>query len=162
MTLLLVSRETDPKLCTHWGVVCVGLSTGHQDSDMAICMCPWNSTERVPEPLIKPMGGCTWTSFNSHIFSTIHSMSKILWFSESLERDLSNDVFQLLGPNLSFFGLGPWAIIHGWQILLSLKYNFWWYHLKGLFLSFQKIRKSLKLDPWNPSYGSWKRPRNID
>ncbi len=30
------------------------------------------------------------------------------------------------GPNLSFFGLGPWAIIHGiasWQIFLTLKYE---------------------------------------
>ncbi len=107
------------------------------------------------------------------------------------------------GPNLSFFDLGPWAIIHGiaklantlsliyiievwwhhlkifwklrkipfkwcvsiqnfvgaiichfsaldhgllfmvspnWQILLSLKYELWWHHLKGIFLSFQKIQ----------------------
>ena len=35
-------------------------------------------------------------------------------------------------------------------------YELWWHHLKGLFLSFQKIRKSLKLDTRNSSYGSWK------
>ncbi len=41
-------------------------------------------------------------------------MSNILGFSGSLERDLSNvnPTFRW-GPNLSFFGLGPWAIIHG-------------------------------------------------
>ncbi len=41
------------------------------------------------------------------------------------------------------------------QILLSLKYELWWHHLKGLLLSFQKIRKSLKLDQRNSSYGCW-------
>ena len=43
-----------------------------------------------------------------------------------------------------------------WQIFLSLKYEFWWHHLKGLFVSFQKIIKFLTLDPQNSSYGSWK------
>ena len=33
-------------------------------------------------------------SFNSHNLSTVDLMSKMLGFSESLERDLSNDVFQ--------------------------------------------------------------------
>ncbi len=49
-----------------------------------------------------------------------------------------------------------------WQILSSLKNEYWWYHLKGLFLSFQKIRKSLKLDPRKSSYSSWKSSRTID
>ncbi len=40
-------------------------------------------------------------------------MSKILLYSESLEKDLSNDPKFRRGPNLFFFGLGPWAIIHG-------------------------------------------------
>ncbi len=36
-----------------------------------------------------------------------------------------NQIFRR-GPNLSFFGLGPWAIIHGWpkrQTVLLLKYE---------------------------------------
>ncbi len=40
-------------------------------------------------------------------------MSKMLWFSESLQKDLANDVFQSKfrwGHNLSFFAIGPWAI----------------------------------------------------
>ncbi len=37
------------------------------------------------EPLIKGRGVV------SHNFSTVDPMSKTLWFSESLERDLSND-----------------------------------------------------------------------
>ena len=57
------------------------------------------AAERVPEPLIKPLiklrgwggGGCSRTCFN---FSTVDIMSKMLRFSESLERDLSNDVFK--------------------------------------------------------------------
>ena len=55
-------------------------------------------------------------SFNSHNLSTVDPMSKILGFSESLEKFVSNDVFQSKissRPILSFFGLGPWAIIHG-------------------------------------------------
>ncbi len=41
----------------------------------------------------------------------------MLLFSDNLDRNLSYDVHW--GHNSSFFGLGPWAIIHGWQILLS-------------------------------------------
>ncbi len=49
-------------------------------------------------------------------FSTaiIDPMSKVLSFSESLESQMM--CFNLKfhrGHNLSFFGLGPWAIIHG-------------------------------------------------
>ncbi len=43
-----------------------------------------------------------------------------------------------------------------WQILLSLEYELWLHHLKGIFLSFQKILKFLTLGPQNSSYGSWK------
>ncbi len=71
--------------------------------------CTVCATKRVPEP-------CSWTSFISYNFSIIDPMSKMLWFYESLERDLSNDVFKSKfgwGHNLSFFSLGPWAIIHG-------------------------------------------------
>ncbi len=44
---------------------------------------------------------CCWTSFNGHNFSTVDPMWKFLGFSDSLERYLSNDVFQ---SNIS---LGP-------------------------------------------------------
>ncbi len=78
-------------------------------------------------------------------------MSKIIGFSESLERDLSNGVLQLIfGALICHFS----ALDHGllfmvspnWQILLSHKYEVWWHHLKGIFLSFQKIIKLLTLD----------------
>ena len=35
----------------------------------------------------------------------------------------------------------------------------WWYHLKSLFLSFQKNIKYLIFDTQNSSYGSWKIPK---
>ena len=57
------------------------------------------AAERVPERLIKRRGG--GLSFNRHNFSTVDPMWKFLGFSDSLERDLSNDVFQ---SNIS---LGP-------------------------------------------------------
>ncbi len=44
-------------------------------------------------------------SFNSHNLSTVDPMSKILGFSESLEKFVSNDVFQSkisLRPNCHF------------------------------------------------------------
>ncbi len=56
------------------------------------------AAERVPEPLIKRRGGC---SFNSHNLSIVDAMSKKFGFSEGLERDLSNYVFK---SNIS---LGP-------------------------------------------------------
>ncbi len=49
------------------------------------------AAERIPKPLNERS---SWTSFNSHNLSIIDPMSKILGFSESLERDLSNDVLQ--------------------------------------------------------------------
>ncbi len=35
-------------------------------------------------------------------------------FSESLERDLSNDVLKSTISSGEFFGLGPWATYHAW------------------------------------------------
>ena len=73
------------------------------------------TAERFPKSLIK-RGGGGGVSFNSHNLSTVDPMSKIFGFSESLEKFVSNDVFQSKissRPNLSFSGLGPWAIIHG-------------------------------------------------
>ncbi len=107
---------------------------------------------KIPKP--SDRGGCSWTSFNSHNLSIVDPMSKFLWFSESLGRDLSNDVLKsnifVRGPNLLFFGLGPWYRQID-KYFLSLKYELWWHYLKGLFLSFQKIKKSLILDPRNSS-----------
>ena len=63
-------------------------------------------------------------SFNSHNLSTVDPMSKTLGFSESLEKFVSNDVFQskiLSRPILSFSGLGPWAIIHGTALLVPFE-----------------------------------------
>ncbi len=47
------------------------------------------------------------------------------------------------------------------QIILSLKYDFWWHHFNCFFLSFQKILKKLPLDPRNSSYGSGKNPEPL-
>ncbi len=80
-------------------------------------------------------------------WAIIHGIAKLantfisqIWFLMTpFERYL--DTFQMMcfnpkfnrGPNLSFFGLGPWAMVSpNWQILLSLKYELWWYHLKGI------------------------------
>ncbi len=106
-----------------------------------------------------PMNGGGGGSISSHNFSTVDPMSKLLWFSESLENYLLNDVFQ---SKISFCPFS--ALDHGllfmvspnWQILLSLEYQLWWYRLKGLFVSFQKNMKFLIFDPQNSSYGSWK------
>ncbi len=59
-------------------------------------------------------------------------MSKFLEFSESLERDLSNDVLQIqhfVGAIISHFsaldhGLLLSMVLRNWQIRLSLKYEF--------------------------------------
>ena len=67
------------------------------------------TAERFLKSLIKRRGG--GVSFNSHNLSTVDPMSKTLGFSESLEKFVSNDVFQskiLSRPNFPFSGLGPW------------------------------------------------------
>ncbi len=48
------------------------------------------TAERFPKSLIKRRG----VSFNSHNLSTVDPMSKTSGFSESLEKFVSNDVFQ--------------------------------------------------------------------
>ncbi len=40
----------------------------------------------------------------------------------------------------------PWSKAEKWQIMAPNKYWIKTHHLKGLFLSFQKIRKILTLD----------------
>ncbi len=71
------------------------------------------------ETFPKSLNGGGGVSFNSHKLSTVDPMSKILGFSESLENSFQIMCFNFnpkfhRGPNLSFFGLGPWAIIiHG-------------------------------------------------
>ncbi len=106
---------------------------------------------RVPEPLIKRRGRCSWASFNSHTFNYWSDFWK-------LRKRPSNDVFNqnFVGAiiNLSFFGLG--AIIHG-VAKLANTIEIWTlmtpFERLGLFLSSQ-----LKLDARNSSYGSWKCP----
>ncbi len=66
------------------------------------------------------------------------------------------------GPNLSFFGLGPWAIIHGIAKLANTFYlsnmNFDDTILKGLFLK----HKIFDIGSTELSYGSGKSLRTID
>ena len=97
------------------------------------------AAERIPKPLNKR--GCSWTSFNSLNLSIVDLMWTFLWFSESLERNLSNDVLQ---SNLSFFGLGPWAIIHDIAKLVNTFISQTWFLMtpfKLFFRSFLKIPK---------------------
>ena len=59
-------------------------------------------------------------------------------------------------------GYNPWYWAEIGKFCHLPKINIDEYYLKGLILSFQKIIKSLKLDPRNSSYGGWKSPRAID
>ncbi len=89
--------------------------------------------------------------FNSRNFSTVDPMSKILWF-------IWNRPFKWCVSIQIFFGaiiciFRPWTMVSpNWQILLSLEYEVWWHHLKGLFLSFQKIVDigSTEFKLWQP------------
>ncbi len=80
-------------------------------------------------------------SFNSHNLSTVDPMSKTLGFSESLEKFVSNDVFQSkisLQPRT--MGYNPWyGLIRNYFYLSNI--NFDGTILKGLFLSFLKFLK---------------------
>ncbi len=54
------------------------------------------------------------------------------------------------GPNLSFFGLGPWAIIHGIAKIANTfisQDELWWHHLKGLFLKLSENHKIVEIEP---------------
>ncbi len=101
--------------------------------------------------------GCSWTSFNSHNFSTVDPMSTFFRFFESSERDLSNDVFQsnyLFGTIICHFlalDHGPLSMVCPILILIII-----WTSLTPFerYLSkLQKIRKLLKLNPRNSSHG---------
>ncbi len=79
--------------------------------------------------------------------------SKILCFSESLERDLSNGIIKVNIQEIKVFAnlAVPWIIAHGPRPKndkLGPQMKFWieTYRLKGIFLSFQKIIKFLTLD----------------
>ena len=89
-----------------------------------------------------------WPSFNSYNFSNADPMSKILWFLKSLKKYLSNDVFKSKfrqGHNLSFFGLGPWAIIHGITKLVNTFISQIWSLMTSFERSFYKLSENHKL-----------------
>ncbi len=50
----------------------------------------------------------------------------------------------------------PWSEAEKWQIRAPMKFWIETHHLKGNFLSFQKIMKLLTLDQLYSSYGCWK------
>ncbi len=106
-------------------------------------------------------------SLNGHNFSFVGPITLILWFSESWERGLSDDllkskvyfrpVFEKYhGLYKSILGLfltkyhGLYIYAHGifwkWEIMASSNFEIWAYHLNGRLLSFQKIIKLLNLD----------------
>ncbi len=87
-------------------------------------------------------------------------MSKMLWFSERLERDLSNDLFK---SNIS---LEPWfgldhGLIHDIAKLASIYLYLSKYDISQPFQS-SVSKLSVKLDPRNSSYGSpWTNKRRV-
>ncbi len=88
--------------------------------------------------------------------------SKCLWFSESLETDLSNGTIKVHIREIKLFvNLAvPWSEAEKWQIRARRKFWIETHHLKGIFLSFQNIIKILTLDQLYSSYGCWKTPFN--
>ena len=89
---------------------------------------------------------------NGHNFSSVGPIMLILWFSESLERDLSDNV--LKKSEVYFWPVfdkyhGPWYFPEN---MARFKFGIWAYNLIELLLSFQTIIKSLNLDHHNSSY----------
>ncbi len=83
--------------------------------------------------------------------------SKILCFSESLERDLSNGTIKVDIREIKYLAV-RWIIAHGPRPKndkLGPHMKCWieTHRLKGNFLSFQKILKMLTLDQLYSSYG---------
>ncbi len=70
-------------------------------------------------------------SLNGHNFSSVGPLTLILWFSESLERGLSDDLLK----SKVYFGL----VFDKIEIMARFKIGIWAYHLNRLLLSFQKI-----------------------
>ncbi len=66
------------------------------------------------------------------------------------------------GPNLSFFGLGPWGIIHGIAKSGNTFISQIWFLMTPFELFFSRLSENLTLDPRNSSYGIWKSCRTID
>ncbi len=93
-----------------------------------------------------------WDSFSCHNLKSMDPISTLLWFSESLERNLSNGIIKVHIWAIKLFAnlATPWIIAHGprlkndklWSQILT-------HHLKGFFLSFQKIIKLTLLDQRN-------------
>ncbi len=67
-----------------------------------------------------------------------------LMFMKAYKEDLSNGVIKFYIPAIKLF------------VNLAMKFRIETHHLKGLFVSFQKIRKFFKLDHQNKSCGCWK------
>ena len=92
--------------------------------------------------------------FSCHNLKSVIPISTILWFSESLEKDLSNGVIKVYIWEIKVFAnlavpwiiYSPWSKAEKWQIMAPMKIWIEAHHLKGFFLSFQKIIKFLRLD----------------
>ncbi len=100
-------------------------------------------------------------SFGCHNLNSVDPISNFLWFSESLEKNYSNGVIKnyiweiKVFPDLAI-PWSPWSKAEKWQIRPPTKFWIATHHLKGLFVSFPKIRKFLTLDQRYSSYGCWK------
>ncbi len=91
------------------------------------------AAERVPEPLNKRKGGGVVVEHLSTAITLVpliqcqNFYDFLKAYKETFQIMCLNPTFRR-GPNLAFFGLGPWAIYNpwyrqNWQILLSLKYE---------------------------------------
>ncbi len=111
--------------------------------------CFWNQGVRIIEVLLY------YQNFsNGHNFSSGDPISMIFWFSESLKGALSVGTFK----SILFFDWfsSKWdgtVIFRKWEIWSCCKFESQAFHFKEFFLSFQKIRKLLKLEHFNKSYG---------
>ncbi len=96
--------------------------------------------------------------FNSHNLSTVDPMSKFLGFFDSLKNYLSYCIIKVYIWEIKVFAnlAIPWIIAHGPRPkngkLCPWRNSGLKHHFKGIFLSFQKIRKKFTFDQRYENY----------
>ena len=81
------------------------------------------STSNVHQPWSTLSLRLTNGSFSCHNLNSVHPISKMFWFSESLEKDLSNWYYQCTYLGYANFSQIPWSKAEKWQIMAL--YKFW-------------------------------------
>ncbi len=111
---------------------------------MPLVMCPCTAKLANNFMAAERYGGCSWTSFNSHNFSTVDPMSKFLSFSESLGKYLPNDV-----------------IIHGTVRLANTFISQIWTLMTSFERYFSKLSENQKIfDFGSTAFKLWQLERN--